>query len=148
MEVDLEECLLERVEGLLLNGGLELTFPDGDAVPAKGGETLDGFFVAGLVTVDFAGPEINVGFGNSIGRAAFVSVPETAVDKDASGVFTENNIRMSRKTGVVKTETESMGKEKATDDKLRLGVLGVYRRHVFVSLFGGEFVHGVLVVSS
>ena len=139
----MQEGLLEGVEGLLLDGRFELTFPDGDAVPSESGELLEGLCVAVFVSVDFAGPEISVGFGDTVGTAAIVSVPETAVDEDAGGVFAEHDVGVSGETGVIEAETESMGKKKATDDQLRLGVLGVNRRHVFVTLFRSEFVHGI-----
>ena len=42
VEVDLEECLLKGGKRVLTQCRLELTFPDGDAVPSKCGELLDG----------------------------------------------------------------------------------------------------------
>ena len=116
MEVDLQEGLLEGVESLLLDGRFELTFPDGDAVPSESGELLEGLCVAVFVSVDFAGPEIGVGFGDAVGTAAVVTVPETAIDEDAGGVFAEHNVGVSWETGVIEAETESMGKEKAAHD--------------------------------
>ena len=143
VEIDLQEGLLEGVEGLLLDGWFELTFPYSDAVPSEGGELLEGLCVAGFVAVDFTGPEIGVGFGDAVGGTAIVSVPEAAVDEDAGCVLTKNDVGMSGQTGMIKTETESMGKKIPADDDLRLGVLGVYRRHVFVTLFRREFVHWI-----
>ncbi len=97
----MQEGLLEGVEGLLPDGWFELTLPNGDAVPSESGELLEGLCVAVFVSVDFAGPEIGVGFGDTVGTATIVSVPETAVDEDAGGVSAEHDVRMSGKTGVI-----------------------------------------------
>ena len=67
--VDAVEGLGERFEGLLAAGGLELTFPYGDAVPSHCGYLALLLFVALFVATDLIFPEASVGLAYSEGQS-------------------------------------------------------------------------------
>ena len=73
-EVDAVEGLGEGLEGALAALGLELTLPDGDAVPSHGGYLALFFDVALLVAADFLLPEVGVCLGHLEVRAVVVSI--------------------------------------------------------------------------
>ena len=66
--------------------GLQLTLPDNDCMPAEEAE-LDAFlYVALFVAFYLLLPELAITLGQYEVFAAFVSVPETAVDKSRFAV--------------------------------------------------------------
>ena len=90
----------ERCQGALPQGGLQLAFPDDDAVPPHCGEAALHLLVALLVAPYLAHPEVAVGLRNlaalAVGDWRFavrwwerhmVPVPEAAVHEDARPVF-------------------------------------------------------------
>ena len=61
-------------------------------------------------------------------------VPEAAVDEYNGLVLWQHDIRMSRISPVVFSESQSFRKEIFSDDFLRLGVLAADAGHVVVAL--------------
>lgn len=62
--------------------GEDLAFPEGEGLESEIVEVLEVFGVAVLVALDFFFPEGGVGFGEAVGGAVLVSVPEASVDED------------------------------------------------------------------
>ena len=94
-EIDAVKGLGEGGECLLAAVGLELTFPDGDAVPAHRGYLALFVDVALFVASDFVFPKVGVGLGHLEAVATFVSMPEATVDKDDSAVFAQYDVGMA-----------------------------------------------------
>jgi len=76
-------------------GVFELAFPDGEDTPALFSQFADMFFVVGDVALEFLPPEFFVGFRHAGDFAAFMAMPEAAVDEDDGLVLSEDNIGFS-----------------------------------------------------
>ena len=96
-----EDLCLYTADGFIQDGLLQLAFPDDDDAPAFGFELSPGLLVTLLVPSDFRRPEVGVSLGNRVVLAAFVAVPEAAVDEDDSVVFGEDDIGGAGETLVV-----------------------------------------------
>ena len=140
-EVDAVEGLGEGVEGLLAAVGLELTLPDGNAVPSHGGYLALFFDVALLVAADFLLPEVGVGLGHLEVRAVVVSMPEATVDEDDCAVFAQHDVGMAGESGMVEAIAEAAGKEILAHQYLRARSLALYCRHAAMALLLGHLVH-------
>ena len=140
-EVDAVEGLGEGLEGALAAVGLELTLPDGNAVPSHGGYLALFFDVALLVAADFLLPEVGVGLGHLEVRAVVVSMPEAAVDEDDCAVFAQHNVGMAGESGMVEAIAEAAGKEILAHQNLRARSLALDCSHAAMALFLGHLVH-------
>ena len=76
-----------------------------------------------------------------------MTMPETTVYKDASSVFTQNDIRMSRQTFMVQSVSESTFPQPLAHNQLQLRVLIVNRRHVLMPLLWSEVVHELITLT-
>ena len=72
--------------------GLQLTLPDNDCVPAEEAELDAFFYVALFVAFYLLLPELAITLWRYIVPAAFVSVPEAAVDKYCGFVLAQDNV--------------------------------------------------------
>lgn len=79
--------MFQGLQGVLADFRLQLTFPNGDAVPAHGRQFLAFLHVSVAVTLYLVLPKAGVTFGEDIGFAVFVSVPEAAVYENYGSVF-------------------------------------------------------------
>ena len=140
-EVDAVEGLGEGVESLLAAMGLELTFPDGDAVPAHCGYLALFFDVALFVAVDFLLPEVGVCLGHLEVWAVVVSMPEATVDEDDCAIFAQHDVGMTGESGMVEAIAEAAGKEILAHQYLRARSLALYCRHAAMALLLGHLVH-------
>ena len=140
-EVDAVEGLGEGLEGALAAVGLELTLPDGNAVPSHGGYLALFFDVALLVAADFLLPEVGVGLGHLEVRAVVVSMPEAAVDEDDCAVFAQHDVGMAGESGMVEAIAEAAGKEILAHQNLRARSLALDCSHAAMALFLGHLVH-------
>ena len=140
-EVDAVEGLGEGLEGGLAAVGLELTLPDGDAVPSHGGYLALFFDVALLVAADFLLPEVGVGLGHLEVRAVVVSMPEATVDEDDCAVFAQHDVGMAGESGMVEAIAEAAGKEILAHQNLRARSLALDWSHAAMALFLGHLVH-------
>ena len=78
--------------------------------------------IACPVALYLRSPEIHIGLWKTKISAAFMSVPETTVDKDACTVFTKDDIWMAGQSTVIETITETPGMQPAADNHLRPGI--------------------------
>lgn len=65
-------------------------------------------------------------------------MPETAVNKNSSFVFRKNNIRFSRVSPVILSETEPLRKKIFPDHNFNTGILSLYSAHVPASSFRSQ----------
>ena len=143
LEEDFVEGVGKGLEGLLPLVGTEFAFPDGDGVPSHGGKFVLHFLVAGFVAGHLVLPEGGVGLGHLVVRTALVSVPEAAIDEDASAVASEHDVGFAWQARVVEPIAEAMRPQIAAHQQLGFGVLAVDCRHVCMPLWGNGrlFVH-------
>lgn len=136
-EKDAVESELQRSERALADLGLQLTLPHGDAVPPHRGQFPLHPLVALDVPADFRLPELRVRFRQPEIPAFLMPVPEAAVDEDTCAVSAQHDVGTPRQPPVVQTVTEAVCEEIFPHNHLRLGVGGMYGRHVPVTLFRG-----------
>ena len=86
-------------------------------------------------------PEVDVGLGEAEVAAAFVAVPEAAVDEYAGAVLAQDDVRMAGQTGVVEPVAETAGVQPPADGHLGLGVCRTDGRHVLMPLLRGHRIH-------
>ena len=98
------------------------------------------FDVAFLVAVDLSLPELAIALGRYKVFAAFVTVPEAAVDEDDCLVFAQYYVGGAGQALDVYAVAVAMGVQIATHNQLGLGVLALDARHAPVPLF---FSHSV-----
>ena len=131
------EGLLERLEGALADrGGLEAALPDDYGVPAEAGEGLVVTAVALAVALYLRAPEVYVGLGEAEVAAAFVAVPEAAVDEDTGAVLAQDDVGVAGQARVIEPVAEAAGVQPAADGHLGLGVSRTDGRHVLKSIYG------------
>ena len=134
--------LLERLEGAPAeSGGPEAALPDDYGVPAEAGEGLVVAVVALAVAFYLLAPEVDVGLGEVEVAAAFVAVPEAAVDEDAGAVLAQDDVGVAGQARVVEPVPEAAGVQPAPDGHLGLGVSRTDGRHVLMPLLRGHRIH-------
>ena len=87
---------LDTGNGLVQNSLLQLTLPNDDDEPALGLQLAPDLLVALLVPCYLGCPEVGVSLGNCVVLAAFVAMPEAAMDEDDGVIFGEDNVRGAR----------------------------------------------------
>ena len=136
------EGLFEGFKGALADGGgLEAALPDDYGVPAETGEGLIVAVVALAVALYLRAPEVDVGLGEAEVPAAFVAVPEAAVDEDTGAVLAQDDVGMARQARMVEPVAETAGVQPAPDGHLGLGVCRTDGRHVLMPLLRGHRIH-------
>ena len=103
-------------------------------MPAEAGEGLIVTVVALAVALYLRAPEVHVGLGEAEVAAAFVAVPEAAVDEDAGAVLAKDDVGMAGQARVVEPVAEAAGVQPAPDGHLGLGVCRTDGRHVLMPL--------------
>ena len=102
---------------------------------------LDAFFdVALFVAFYFLFPEWGVALGHYKVAAAFVAVPETAVDEDDGAVFAQYYVGGAGQALDIYAVAVAVGMQVAAHNHLGLGVLALDARHALVPLV---FCHSV-----
>lgn len=99
-------------ECLGANLGLQLALPDRDAMPSHFGKLALLFLVTCLIPLYLISPKVNIGFRKTIILAAFMTMPKTAVYKNASPVFLQDNIGMTGKAWMVEPVAKATAKKK------------------------------------
>lgn len=79
-------------------------------------------------------PEIPVCFRQAEVFAAFMSVPEAAVDKNDGLIFLQDNVRRAGQLPNVDTIAQTPGEQILPDNHLRLGIFPFHRRHAAATL--------------
>lgn len=67
--------------------------------------------------------------------AAFMTMPETAIYKNAGPVFLQDNIGMTGKARMVEPVAKATAKKKFPHQYLWFGIFTFYRWHTMMSLF-------------
>ena len=97
---------------------------------------LDAFFdVALLVAFYFLFPERGVALGHYKVTAAFVPVPEAAVDEDDGAVLAQHYVGGAGQALDIYAVAVAMGMQVATHNQLGLGVLALDACHAPMPLF-------------
>ena len=97
---------------------------------------LDAFLdIALFVASYFLFPEWGVALGHYKVTAAFVPMPETAVDEDDGAVFAQHYVGGAGQALDIYAVAVAMGMQVTTHQHLGLGVLALDARHAPVSLF-------------
>ena len=116
---------------------LQLALPHRDAVPTHLCQLPLLFLIPFFVALDFLLPKISIRLWHLKVFAAFVSMPETSVDKHARAVFPQHQVGVPGETRGVETVAEAMFPKIVTDDYLRVCTLGPNRGHITMYLLGG-----------
>lgn len=124
-----------------IDHAIHLAFPYGDDLPAEFAQGAGVFFVVGDVGGEFILPEGDIGGRRGGVFAAFMPVPEAAVNKDDRSVFRKNNVRFAGERFDVFPEAVSRAVQHGAENDFRPGVPVTDSRHVPASLFFGEMIH-------
>ena len=136
------EGLLEGLKGAPAESGApEAALPDDYRVPAETGEGLIVAVVALAVAFYLRAPEVHVGLGEAEVAAAFVAVPEAAVDEDACAVLAQDDVGVAGQARMVEPVAETAGVQPAPDGHLGLGVSRTDGRHVLMPLLRRDRIH-------
>jgi len=108
----------------------ELAFPNGDDFPAELFEVAGVVFIVGDVALKLLFPEGLVAFWSRGVFAAFVPVPETAVDKDDGFILWQNNVRLAGEAFDILPEAVSGAVQQRADENFRLRILPANPRHI------------------
>lgn len=126
--------VIQPFKRLFPGGLLQFALPHHNDLPAHFLQLLLLPCVALDVSFELLIPEFPVGCRSACIPASLMPVPEAAVDEYNGLVLWQHDIRMSRISPVVFSESQSFRKEIFSDDFLRLGVLAADAGHVVVSL--------------
>lgn len=100
----------------------QFAFPDGDYAPGEGFEALVVESVTFFVFPDLIHPEVGVGFGRCVVFAAFVAVPEAAVDEYHGAIFGQEDVGSAGEGLDVDTKAKTGAEERLSHLLFRLGV--------------------------
>ena len=117
-----------------------MLFPNDDCMPAEVAQ-LDAFFdVALFVAFYFLLPELAIALWHYKVFAAFVTVPEAAVDEDDCLVFAQYYVGGAGQAFDIYAVAVAMGMEVTAHNQLGFGVLALDARHALVPLLCGHSV--------
>lgn len=88
------------------------------------------FLIVGDIALKFFVPEGFVGFRSRGVFAAFMPVPEAAVDEDNGFIFGQNNIRFTGQGADVFAEAISGAVQHGADEDFRFRILSPDSRHI------------------
>ena len=126
-------CVLDRV--------FQRALPDSGHTPAKSPECLHVSPVAINIAQEFLLPELLVGSRGSGIAAAFVPMPEAAMDEHHRSVLWEHKIRGAGQLSDMKSIAKSSGEKKRSKGSLRPSILSANARHHAAALRGGRDAH-------
>lgn len=133
--VDQSRSVLDRM--------LQRALPDDGHTPAKSPKRLHVSPVAVDIAQELPLPELFVGPGCGGVAAAFVSMPEAAVDEHHRPVLREHKVRRAGQLSDMKSIAKSPGEKKGAKGSFRPGVLSANARHHAAALRGGRDAHGL-----
>lgn len=119
----------------------ELAFPDNDCLPAHFPKLKVIALVPRNVLLELVRPEFLPCLGCGCPLAAFVPMPKATVHEHHGTVSWQDQVRLARQVLGVEAEPESITVEKASNDSLRLGILGTDAPHNIGPLLLGKNVH-------
>ena len=120
---------------------LDFAFPDDNDMPAGLLQRGLLFFIALDVALEFLRPEFHVGFRHGGDFAAFMAMPEAAVDENHRMPFGQNDIGMSGQFRRMETVAEAQHMQMMTHNQFRLRVLRPDFAHGFAALFWRDGIH-------
>jgi len=100
----------------------QFAFPDGDYALGEGFEPLIVQGISFLVFSDLVHPEVGVGFGRCVVFAAFVAVPEAAVDEYHGAILGQDDVGSAGEGLDVDTKAKTGAEERLAHLLFRLGV--------------------------
>lgn len=112
----------------------QFTFPDYNHIPTLGLQLPPYFLVPFLIPPHLRHPEISVGFGDSVILAAFMTMPETAMNEDDCFVFWKNNVGRTGEVLIIHPIPKTLFPKSMTQLHLRLRIGGVNSCHILVAL--------------
>ena len=118
------------------------TAPNCKHVPAELAQMAGVFFLVLHIALEFFLPELNIAFGGGGLFAAFVSVPEAAVNKNDGVVFRQDDVGFSRQLFDVFAEAVARAVQHRTDEDFGFGVLTFDARHIPRTSLWSQAVHG------
>ena len=138
----------QRLQRLLPDLRLQLTFPNSDAMPTHIRQHLLLLNIPLLISSDLRHPELPISLRNlatlrilSLRKIHMMAVPKASVNKNARSIFPQHQIRMSWQLWRIKPLSESSLPQSSAHNHLRLRVLPTNCRHILVPLFCREFIH-------
>ena len=134
--------LLNRLRSLL-DRVLQGALPDDRHAPAESMEHLRMAPVASDISLEFLPPEIFIGPGSGCVAAAFMSVPEAAMDEHHRSVLREHKIRRAGQLSYMKSIAKSPDEKKRSKGSLRPSILSANARHHAAALRSGRNAHGL-----
>ena len=119
---------------------LQFAPPNDDCVPAEEAE-LDAFlYIMFLVSLYLLLPVLGIALGHYKVFAAFVTVPEAAVDEDDCLVLAQYYVGGAGQALDIYAVAVAMGMEVTAHNQLGFGVLALDARHALVPLLCGHSV--------
>ena len=125
----------------VLDRMLQRALPHGGHTPAKRPKRLHVSPVTVNIAQEFPLPELFVGSRGSGIAAAFVPMPEAAMDEHHRPVLREHKIRGAGQLSDMKSIAKSSGEKKRSKGPLRPSILSANARHHAAALRGGRDAH-------
>ena len=132
--------LLNRLRSLR-DRVLQGAFPDDSHAPAESMEHFRMAPVASDVSLEFLLPELFIGPGSGCVAAAFMSVPEAAVDEHHCSALREYKVGGAGQSPHMKSISKTPGEKKGAKYPFRPGVLSANARHHAAALRSGWNAH-------
>lgn len=126
----------------VLDRMLQRALPNDGYAPAKSSKRLLVSPVSSDIAQELPLPELFVGPGCSGEAAAFVTMPEAAVDEHHRSVFWEHKVWGAGQLSDMKSIAKSLSEKKGAKGPFRPGVLSANARHHAAALGGGRDAHG------
>lgn len=126
----------------LLDRVLQGALPDDRHAPAEGMEHLRMVPVASDISLEFLPPEIFIDPGSGCVAAAFMSVPEAAMDEHHCSALREHKVGGAGQPPHMKSISKTPGEKKGAKYPFRPGVLSANARHHAAALRSGRNAHG------
>lgn len=134
--------LINRLRSLL-DRVLQGALPDDRHAPAESVEHLYMAPVASDISLEFLPPEIFIGPGSGCVAAAFMSVPEAAMDEHHCSALREHKVGGAGQPPHMKSISKTPGEKKGAKYPFRPGVLSANARHHAAALRRGRNAHGI-----
>ena len=122
---------------------LQCALPDDRYAPAESMEHLRMAPVSSDICLEFLPPEIFIGLGSGCVAAAFMSVPEAAMDEHHRSVLREYKVGRAGQSPYMKSISKTSGEKERAKYPFRLGVLSANARHHATALRSGRNAHGL-----
>ena len=122
-----------------LHGGFQfvlgqVALPNDEHLPTVVDEDVVVLPVTFAIASNLCSPKVSVAFRHYKLGAAFVSVPETSVNKDCCTIFAHYDVRLTWDTLYVQSVPIPMCPQPPTNQHLRFGCLVAYVRHATMAL--------------